>query len=120
MAVKFKRAAFSAAIFCLGTCLAFAGEIRTGATMQVKANSIWFQHRDKFAHWQRLKQSGAAALASYQAEALSHRDAWQFIEPLTVRIIGYEAGKERVSVEMMTPGRLSGSRWWLDEAALVR
>jgi hypothetical protein len=59
------------------------GEIQKGATMQVKPNSIWFQDVAMLTHWQRLKKSGdAAALASYQDSALSHRDAWQFTNQL--------------------------------------
>jgi hypothetical protein len=51
--------------------------------MQVKPNSIWFQDVAMLTHWQRLKKSGdAAALASYQDSALSHRDAWQFTNQL--------------------------------------
>jgi hypothetical protein len=115
------RTNLPAGIFCLGLSLALAGEIQTGATMQMKANSIWFQDQEKFAHWQRLKRGGdAAALASYQEEARSQRDAWQFIERLAVRILIYEAGENKVRVEMTTPGRLSGSKWLLDACALAR
>ncbi len=99
----------------------FAGEIRKGATMQVKPNSIWFQDAAKFAHWQQLKKSGdSAALASYQDEALAQRDAWQFVNQLSVRILGYEPGKNRVDVEMKTEGRMLGTRWLLEPDALVQ
>jgi hypothetical protein len=97
----------------------FAGEIRKGATTQVKPNSIWFEDAAKSAHWQQLKKSGdAAALTSYQDEVLSHRDAWQFINQLTVKILSHERGKNQVKVEMKTPGRLIGSTWFLDADAL--
>jgi len=75
----------------------FAGEIRKGATMQVKANSIWFEDTAKLTHWQQLKKSGnSTALTSYQDEVLSHREAWQFTNRLTVRILSHEPGKNRV------------------------
>ena len=48
--------------------------------MQVKPNSIWFEDTAKLTRWQQLKKSGnAAALTSYQDQALSKRDAWQFL-----------------------------------------
>ena len=57
----------------------FAAEIRKGATVQVKPDSIWFEDAAKLTRWQELKKGGdAAALASYQEDALSERDAWQF------------------------------------------
>ena len=99
----------------------FAGEIRKGATIEVKPNSIWFQETANLTHWQQLKKSGdSAALASYQEEVLSHRDAWQFTKQLTVRILNYEPGKNQVNVEMKTAGRLLGSTWLLDADALVQ
>jgi hypothetical protein len=106
---------------CLGMSLAFAGEIRKGATMQVKPNSMWFQDTARLTHWQQLKKSGdSTALASYQDEVLSSRDAWQFTKRLTVRILGYEPGKGQVNVEMKTAGRMLGSTWLLDADALVQ
>ena len=96
-----------------------AAEIHKGATMQVKVNSIWFQDAGKFDHWQNLERSGnSAEAASYQENALSHRDAWQFLKPLTVKILAYEPAKHRVNVEMQTPGRMLGSTWFLDPNAL--
>jgi hypothetical protein len=95
-------------------------EIRKGATMQVKPNSIWFQDPAKLAHWQQLKKSGnSKALASYQNEVLSQRAAWQFTEQLTVKVLGYQSGKKQVNVEVKTPGRLLSSKWLLDADALV-
>jgi len=102
-------------IICMGA--ASAG-IKKGATMQVKANSIWFQEVAKFDHWQNLKRSGnSEAAASYQENALSHRDAW-LLKPLTVKILVYEPTKHRVNVEMKTPGRMLGTTWFLDTEAL--
>lgn len=87
--------------------------------MQVKPNSIWFEDADKLMRWQQLKKSGdTAALTSYQDEVLSEREAWQFINRLTVKILGYERGKNQVNVEMKTSGRLLGSKWLLDADAL--
>jgi hypothetical protein len=98
-----------------------AGEIRTGATIEVKPNSIWFQDAAKLAHWQQLRKSGdAPALATYQHEVLSNRDAWQFTKPLTAKILGYEPETSQVNVEMDTPGRLQGSTWVLDADALAQ
>jgi len=98
----------------------FAGEIQTGAISQVKPNSIWFEDSAMLAHWQQLKKSGdAAALTGYQDEALSQRDAWQFIRPLTVKILGYEPETSQVNVEMTTPSRLQGTTWFLDADALA-
>ena len=96
-----------------------AGEIRKGATMQVKADSIWFQDAEKFARWQALKKRGdAKALAAYQEEALHQRDAWQFTKPLAVKIRDFKPKANRVDVEMRTEGRLQGSRWLLDTDAI--
>jgi hypothetical protein len=98
-----------------------AGEIRKGATMQVKPNSIWFEDADKLAAWQQVKKNGdAKALATYQEDVLAEREAWQFIYQLSVKILKYEPGKNRVNVEMKGTGRLAGSTWFLDPDALVR
>jgi hypothetical protein len=121
-----RRRAFvvSAAALPLAVALStvsFAGEIRKAATTPVKPNSIWFEDPARLAHWQQLKKSGdAAALTSYQDEVLSHREAWQFINQLTAKILSYERGKSQVKVEMKTPGRLLGSIWFLDADALMR
>lgn len=96
-----------------------AGEVRKGAIMQVKADSIWFQDAAKFARWQALKKGAdAKALAAYQEEALQQRDAWQFTKPLAVKILGVTPKASRVDVEMTTAGRLQGSRWLLDIDAI--
>ncbi|MGO9702130.1 MAG: hypothetical protein ACLPX7_23035 [Xanthobacteraceae bacterium] len=89
--------------------------------MQVKPNSIWFDDLAEFTRWQLLKKSGdSKALACYQKERLSQRDAWQFINQLTVKILGYELQKNRVNVEMKTEGRFLGSKWYLEPDALVQ
>ena len=96
-----------------------AGEIRKGAIVQVKADSIWFEEVEKLARWQALKKNGdAKAFAAYQEEALRQRDAWQFIKPLTVKVLAVTPKANRVEVEMMTEGRLQGSRWLLDVDAI--
>lgn len=98
-----------------------AGPIRNGAILQVKADSIWFQDAARLAHWQALKKSGdAAALASYQDGLLKSRDAWQFLNPLDVRIRGHRPKEHQVDVEMTSEGRMQGSRWVLDEDVLIR
>ncbi len=76
-----------------------AAEIQLGGKFEVKANSIWFEDAGKLAQWQRLKKTGSAkALASYQEKALANREAWQFVNSLTVKIIGYERAKRQVKV----------------------
>jgi hypothetical protein len=104
------------AVICAGAADA---EIQKGSTMQVKAHSIWFPDLAKFDHWQNLRRSGnSAAASSYEANALDHREAWDFSIPQTVKILAYEPAKHRVKVEMKTPGRMLGSVWFLDTDAL--
>jgi hypothetical protein len=89
--------------------------------MQVKSDSIWFQDTADLTHWQQLKKSGdAQALKSYQDEALSQREAWQFTNQLTVKILSYDPGKRQAYLEMKTPGRMLGTKWFLDADALVQ
>jgi hypothetical protein len=98
-----------------------ASEIQKGASMQVKADSIWFQEGGQLTQWQKLKKGGdAKALSAYQEKLLSNRDAWQFTNSLLVRVLGHEAAKHQVHVEMTTPGRMLGTNWWLDDSALVQ
>ena len=121
MHINLKALCLLATMSCLGVSLAFAGDIRKGATMQVKPNSIWFEDAARLTRWQQLKTGDdPAALASYQEELLSQRDAWQFINPLTVKILKHEPGKNRVSVEMKTEGRRRGSTGLLDTGALAK
>ena len=68
-----------------------AADIRAGAIMQVKPNSIWFDEAIDLAQWQALKKKGdETALAAYEKSKLSSRDAWQFINPLTVKVLIYQ------------------------------
>jgi hypothetical protein len=98
-----------------------AAEIGKGAIMQVKPNSIWFEEARQLAQWQEKKKSGdAAAFTAYQEKILSAREAWQFINPLTVRILRYEPAKHRVYVKMKTDGRMADTDWFLDPDALRR
>jgi len=111
-------ALFIPLVLSLG-CL--AGEIRKGATMQVKPNSVWFDDAAQLTRWQQLKKNGnSKALKSYQDKVLSNREAWQFINELTVEILSYEPRQNQVNVEMKTPGRMLGTTWWLDADALVQ
>ena len=88
--------------------------------MNVKPNSIWFQDAAALKQWQRLKKSGhAKALTSYQEKLLGERDAWQFTNPLNVKIISYDSATNQVHVEMRTPGRMLNTNWYLDAAALA-
>jgi len=55
----------------------FAGEIRKGATMQVKANSIWFEDTAKLTHWQELKTATLQQKRQlYSIDLLSRRSAF--------------------------------------------
>jgi len=100
---------------------ALPGEIREGATMQVKPNSIWFKDTAMLTHWQQLKKGGdTAALASYERQVLSQRDAWQFVNPLTVKVMIHRPKQSQVNVEMRTEGRMFGSRWSLEADALAQ
>jgi hypothetical protein len=101
--------------------ISLAGEIRKGATMEVKANLIWFQEVKDLTRWQQLKKSGnSKALADYQEKLLSNRDAWQFTNPLTVKVVSYDPAKHQVNVEMETPGRMQGTKWFLDSDGVAR
>ncbi len=96
-----------------------AQDIRPGQTMKVKPNSIWFQDQAQLDRWQQLRTSGDdAALQSYQHELLSSRDAWQFINEMTVRVIKYNAAKHQADVKMTTPGRMLGSTWIVEADAI--
>lgn len=114
------RTTFALLVMLTVATASFAGEIKDGATMQVKPSSIWFQKPAQLAHWQKLKKAGdAKALTQYQDNLLSEREAWQFDNPLMVKILKYEPGKQRVDVEMTSEGRMKGSTWSIDPEALV-
>ena len=98
-----------------------AAEFRSGAMVQVKPNSIWFENAALLTKWQQLKKSGdTAALASYEGQVLSQRDAWQFRNPLTIKVMIHRPKQSQVNVEMRTAGRMFGSRWSLGTDALVQ
>ncbi len=112
----------TASMLMLGALAAgcVAAEKRIGAWVEVKSNSIWFEDHAKLSEWQRLKSEGdAAALGAYEKQVLGTREAWQFTKPLAVKILSIEATTNQVNVEMTTPGRLEGSVWVLDAAALA-
>src|ERR1700733_7301239 len=81
---------------------AWAADIQKGATMEVKADSIWFQDVPRLAHWQKLKKDHSTELASYEAKELDSRNAWQFTKPLSVKILGYDVASNQVNVQMET------------------
>jgi len=118
---KILSALVSLSVLAGSTIGCLAAGIEKGAVMEVKPNSIWFQDRAQLTHWQSLKKSRRrAALASYQEKVLRSRDAWQFLNQLTVSVLGYEPAAEQVNVEMKTEGRMLGTKWWLDAHALVQ
>ncbi|NVO12532.1 MAG: hypothetical protein HXX10_00690 [Rhodoplanes sp.] len=97
-----------------------AAEFRAGATVQVKPNSIWFDDAAGLAQWRRVKKAaGAKAVAAYESRILGRREAWQFINPLAVKILRHDPRTNRVTVEMITEGRLQGSTWVLAADALA-
>jgi len=98
-----------------------AAEIRTGATMRVKPDSIWFEETTNLTRWQQLKNGrNRAALKAYQEQKLGSRDAWQFLYPMEVKILGYEPKTKQVRVEMLTEGRFLGTQWVLDAGTLMQ
>lgn len=100
---------------------ALAAEIRVGATVRVKPDSIWFEETANLTHWQKLKKGrNRAALAAYQDQKLRSRDAWQFLYPMEVKVLGYEPKTNQVSVEMLTEGRFLGTQWVLDAGTLMQ
>ena len=102
-------------LLSVGT-FALAGEIREGATMYVRANSMWFQSATALAAWQRDKKHlSPDALKAHQDDLLASRDAWQFITKQPVKIRRYWATENEAEVEMLSPGRLHGSVWWVDK-----
>ena len=105
---------------CPGVTPASAAEISAGAALQVKPNSIWFEDAAGLARWQAKKRGDAAVFAAYEERLLHAREAWQFINSLPVKILRYEPAKHRVNVQMTGEGRLRGSKWYLDPAALER
>ena len=128
------------AIIAVGACLALAphplaqtsdpaaagvqprasAQIVVGKAANVRANSIWFQEPDRLAQWQKLKREGnGAALASYEQEVLGSREAWQFTVQLDVRVLSYSEADQQATVELTTPGRLSGTEWFLDANAIL-
>jgi hypothetical protein len=89
--------------------------------MVVKPNSIWFQDTAMLTHWQKLKKSGnKAALNSYQEQKLHNRDAWQFLSPVEVKILGRTPKTHQVSVETLSEGRMQGTQWVLDTGTLMQ
>ncbi len=92
-----------------------AEQIREGAKMEVKPDSIWFLEVGDLSNWQKLKKAGnPAEFESYQSRELGARHAWQFTKPLTVKIISFEPQKNQAKVQLLTPGRYLGTTWWID------
>jgi len=107
-------------LLTLSICAALLGkEITTGETMEVKPNSIWFWEQAKLTQWQELKASGdEKARKAYEEKTLGPREAFQFLKPLEVKVLVYEAGKKQVNVEMLTKSRFEGSKFGIDAEAV--
>jgi hypothetical protein len=115
------RAYAALLVLLAGSVGAFAAEIRVGSAMTVKPNSIWFQDTAMLTHWQKLKKRcNAAALTSYQEQKLHNRDAWQFLGPVEVKILGHTRKTNQVSVETLSEGRMQGTQWVLDAGTLMQ
>lgn len=96
-----------------------ASELHAGASATVKANTVWFQDAEQLAGWQTLHDGGdTAALATYEEELLSERDAWRFTNPLAVKILSIDAATHQANVEMTAPGRMLGTTWFVDDGAI--
>jgi hypothetical protein len=106
------------------TCFAFvlgasAEKFKKGVIVEIPANSIWFQDADKLARWQTLRKGAdTAAFQAYEQDALSRRDAWQFLKPLNVEILGDGPGRDQVKVRMKVDNRLRDSEWILDRGTI--
>jgi hypothetical protein len=99
----------------------FAQQIQEGAKMEVKPNSIWFLQLGNLSTWQKLKKSGnRAEFKSFQDKELGARDAWQFGNPLPVKVISFDPQKNQAKVEMLISGKYLGSQWWIDGSALSK
>lgn len=99
--------------------ISFAADIRKGATLQVKADALWFEDAGKLARWQRMKKrSDAPTLAKLEQSMLRAREALQLVNPQTVKVLDYETKTGRVRVEMTGEGRMQGTRWVVDEGAV--
>ncbi|NWG24781.1 MAG: hypothetical protein HXY30_10300 [Pseudorhodoplanes sp.] len=117
MIVKALLAAFLLLAGLGGT--SFAADIRKGATVQVKANALWFEDTGKLARWQRMKKkSDAATLAKLEQSMLRAREAWQFVNAQTVKVLDFDARTGRVRVEMTGEGRMQGTQWVVDEGTV--
>jgi len=117
------RSIFSVALLVLviSASSAFAIDIHAGATMHVKPNSIWFQDDVNLTHWQGLMKAGdTKGAAAYADEICAQRDAWQFVNQLTVGIVSYDSANNRVNVELQDPGRFQGTKWMVDPSVLVK
>ena len=87
----------------------------------MKPDSIWFEETTNLTRWQQLKKGrDRAALRSFQEQKLHSRDAWQFLYPMAVKILGTEPKTNQVSVEMLTEGRFLGTKWVLDAGTLMQ
>ena len=103
----------------LMTAAASATDIRKGATMRVKADTLWFEDAGKFARWQRMKTRDAAATIARQEQSmLRAREAWRFEGVQSVKVLDLGVKGGGVRVEMLAEGRMQGTRWVVEEGAV--
>jgi hypothetical protein len=122
--MRFAPGVWSASVFLALAVPAIAEPVASpavGTTLTVRPGLIWFQDQDALSRWQKLKRAASVEdLADYEHQVLSQREAWQFTNPLDVKIVGYDAERGQANVEMLTPGRMQGTTWFLDTSALTR
>jgi len=107
------RIAIFALLVAMNVC-SFAAEIREGARMHLKENSMWFQSSSELATWQRFQQvSTPQVIKTYQDVVLGTREAWQFGNKLPVRIVTYWPNEHEVEVKMLPVGGRFDI-WWVD------
>lgn len=113
------RTLLALAVLAAMSASVLAADIRKGATMQVKANTLWFEDAGKLARWQRMKKkSDAPTLAKLEQSMLRAREALQLVNPQPVTVLDFDAKTGRVRVEMTGEGRMQGTRWVVDEGAV--
>ena len=112
------RRAVLAIVASLVATSALAAELKVGTTVEVKANSMWFEEAAQLTRWQQVRRRGdGKALTAYEEKVRGAREAWQFGGRLSVRILAYDRSRHQVKVEMLTAGRLQGSTWYVDDSA---
>lgn len=113
------RAFTAVLVLVLMTAATSAADIRKGATMRIKAETLWFEDAGKFARWQRMKtRDDAATIARQEQSMLRAREAWRFEGAQSVKVLDPGVKGGGVRVEMLAEGRMQGTRWVVEESAV--